>query len=236
MFPGLQENTQPLSQHRHPQRSRAQLTKSMEGERHWRHPHRPEAGRVGMPCGKHSSPRRAPQTVSAESSMEPLETDSLSEKQHQGDVPHCHDSTGQGSGTELHPRTQRTEFWPSLAVLILSPLFYRHSQVLSALPQCLKSRELVPSPNPRVTAQCYFPVTGTEQPHSLLLPTLSLTALVGVQAGKPIAAWSGNIDEKLSAGRFPGQLILCKGHRSGTSTPSQLFSLLPSPPPSSQPS
>lgn len=114
-----------------------------------------------MPCGKHSSPRRAPQTVSAESSMEPLETDSLSEKQHQEDVPHCHGSTGQGSGTELHPRTQRTEFWPSLGVLILSPLFYRHSQVLSALPQCLKSRELVPSPNPRVTAQCYFPVTGT---------------------------------------------------------------------------
>lgn len=57
-----------------------------------------------MPCGKCSSPRRAPQTVSAESSMEPLETDSLSETQHQGAVPHGQDSTGQGSAKKLHPR------------------------------------------------------------------------------------------------------------------------------------
>lgn len=45
--------------------------------------------------------------VSAESSMEPLETDSLSETQHQGAVPHGHDSTGQGSGTELHPKAPK---------------------------------------------------------------------------------------------------------------------------------
>lgn len=60
-----------------------------------------------MPCGKRSSPRRAPQMVSAESSMEPLETDSLSETQHHGAVPHGHDSTGQGSGTELHPKAPK---------------------------------------------------------------------------------------------------------------------------------
>lgn len=129
MFPVLQENTQPFSQHRQPRRSRAQLTKSMERERHYETSPGQRQGEQECPVGstahlgelpRRSLPRAAwslwRQTAYLKNSIRRLSHTSTT-------------ALGRAQVQNCTPGSQRTIFWPSLAVLNLSPLLYQHPQV-----------------------------------------------------------------------------------------------------------
>lgn len=117
------------------------------------------------------------------------------------------------------------------------PLLYQHPQLSCSLPVPVSQpyNEDPASPELGLSAVgCYFQPRSIEIPILLfqsLLPTpiLILTALLGVQVGKAIAAWCGNPDEEFSAGCPPGLLVLCKAHR-----PQALIPLLQASQPSQQ--
>lgn len=101
------------------------------------------------------------------------------------------------------------------------PLLYQHPQLSCSLPVPVSQpyNEDPASPELGLSAVgCYFQPRSIEIPILLfqsLLPTpiLILTALLGVQTGKAIAAWCGDRDEEFSTGCPPGLLVLCKAHR-----------------------
>lgn len=175
--------------------------------------------------------------VSAESSMEPLETDSLSETQHQGcptrPPQHC---AGLGYRTAPQDPTE-LNFGPLLLFQISAHCFISTVRnAPPALPQHPKSRELVPSPNPRVTTQCCFPVTGTETatfPPAPNPSTYSSPWNPGWETHRSLE-WKHRREAQCRV--FPRMAHSLKRTQTMHMNTTPAFSLLPSPPPSSQPS